>query len=232
MKTTFKDIALVALLVITCGLTIRTCNLDKHNRELQNELDSSNSSLAFLQDHPVIKTDTVFKDSASIQLPRPHSNVLIPSKVTHPIESKSTREFNPDGKGVSEETLADIGTAGISLMDSLAGFDLNKNKITLTFSNTDFGYHTAEFNIRPTEYNYIWVNGKLTAKKLPFYKRLNISPTVSISYRPIHNLWDLDAGISFKTKSLNYNLGINAFYYPRWQSQPGIDAQIRITYNF
>lgn len=229
MKTTFKDIALVALLVITCGLTIRTCNLDKHNRELQIELDSSNSSLAFLQDHPVIRTDTIFKDSASIQLPRPHSNVLKPLKVTHPTESKSVKELNP-GIQVSEE--ANTGTAGISLMDSLAGFDLNKNKITLTFSNTDFGYHTAEFNIRPTEYNYIWVDGKLTAKKLPLYKRLNISPNVSLSYRPIHNLWDLDAGISFKTKSLNYNLGINAFYYPRWQSQPGLDAQIRITYNF
>lgn len=232
MKTTFKDITLVALLVILCGMTIRTCNLDKHNRELQTELDSSNSSLAFLQDHPVIRTDTVFKDSASIQLPRPHSNVLRPSKVTHPKESKSIRELNPGTKGISEENLVHTGEAGISQMDSLAGFDLNKNKITLTFSNTDFGYHTAEFNIKPSEYNYIWVNGKLTAKKLPSYKRWELKPYTSLSYRPFHNLWDLDAGISFKTKSLNYNLGINAFYYPRWQSQPGIDAQIRITYNF
>lgn len=232
MKTTFKDIALVALLVILCGLTIRTCNLDKHNRELQSELDSSNSTLAFLQDHPVIKTDTVFKDSASITLPRPHQNVLKPSKVTHPKESKSIREINPDTQGVSEENLVNIGTAGLSLMDSLAGFDLNKNKITLTFSNTDFGYHTAEYQIKPTEYNYIWVDGKLTAKRLPLYKRLEVKPNISLSYRPFHNLWDLDAGLSFKTKSLNYNLGINAFYYPRWQSQPGIDAQIRITYNF
>lgn len=229
MKTTFKDITLVALLLITCGLTIKTCNLDNNNRELRKELDSSNSTVAFLQDHPVIKTDTVYKDSSTIHPPRPHPDVVKPSKVTLPTESKSLGELNPDHLASEEAILQDAGT---SPRDSLIGFNLNKNLFTLTFQNPTFGYHTAEFKVKPTEYNYIWVDGKLTAKKLPLYKRLEIKPNISLSYRPIHNLWDLDAGLSFKTKSLNYNLGINAFYYPRWQSQPGLDAQIRITYNF
>ena len=221
MKT--KNTLLVIAGILLALLTIKTC-------KLENELQTSNGQLQTLIDHPVTKTDTVW-ETKIIQPPKELPNEVKPAKVTLPKESQSLEGYNP-GQGISEENLEKTGMPAISPRDSLIGIDLNKNKFILTFNNPDLGNHTSQFNIKPNEYQYIWVNGKLTAKRLPITKRLELKPYTSLSYRPIHNLWDWDLGISFKTKSLNYNLGVNAFYYPKFQKDPGLDIQLRITYNF
>lgn len=221
MKT--KNTLLVIAGILLALLTIKTC-------KLENELQTSNGQLQTLIYHPVTKTDTVW-ETKIIQPPKELPNEVKPAKVTLPKESQSLGGYNP-GQGISEENLEKTGMPAISPRDSLIGIDLNKSKFTLTFNNPNFGNHTSQFNIKPNEYHYTWVNGKLTAERLPFYKRLEFKPYTSLSYRPIHNLWDWDLGISFKTKSLNYNLGVNAFYYPKFQKDPGLDIQLRITYNF
>ena len=212
MKT--KNTLLVIAGILLALLTIKTC-------KLENELQTSNGQLQTLIDHPVTKTDTVW-ETKIIQPPKELPNEVKPAKVTLPKESQSLGGYNP----------GQTGMPAISPRDSLLGFNLNKNRFTLTFQNPSFGNHQSEYQIRPNEYQYTWADGKLTAKRLSIWKRLEVKPYSSLSYRPIHNLWDLEVGISFKTKSLNYNLGLNGFYYPRWQNHPGLDAQIRITYNF
>lgn len=212
MKTKNTLLAIAGILLAL--LTIKTC-------KLENELQTSNGQLQTLIDHPVTKTDTVW-ETKIIQPPKELPNEVKPAKVTLPKESQSLGGYNP----------SQTGMPAISPRDSLIGINLNKNKFILTFNNPDLGNHTSQFNIKPNEYQYIWVNGKLTAKRLPIIKRLELKPYTSLSYRPIHNLWDWDLGISFKTKSLNYNLGVNAFYYPKFQKNPGLDVQLRITYNF
>lgn len=213
-----KNLALLILVLLLTGMTIRTCRLQKSNKLLHEELNTTSESLTFLENHPVTKTDTVFRDVGEIKNPEGFKDEVKPSKVIHP------KAESPDS--VSGSALKP------SLRDSVSGISLNKNTFTLTFTNPSLGIHQSEFKIKPTEYQYTWVDGKLTAKRLSAWKRLEVKPYTSLSYRPFNNLWDLEAGISFKTKSLNYNLGINGFYYPQWQSKPGIDAQIRITYNF
>lgn len=215
MKTkNTKNTLLVIAGILLALLTIKTC-------KLENELQTSNGQLQTLIDHPVTKTDTVW-ETKIIQSPKELPNEVKPAKVTLPKESQSLGGYNP----------GQTGMPAISPRDSLIGIDLNKNKFILTFNNPNLGNHTSQFNIKPNEYQYIWVNGKLTAKRLPIIKRLELKPYTSLSYRPIHNLWDWDLGISFKTKSLNYNLGVNAFYYPKFQKNLGLDVQLRITYNF
>lgn len=224
-----KNLALLILVLLLTGMTIRTCRLQKKQNTLQEELNLSKESLTFLMDHPVTKTDTVYFED--IQPHQGFKDEVKPSKVIYPKKSQSLGGQNP-GQGISEENLANTRMPAISPRDSLLGFNLNKNRFTLTFQNPSFGNHQSEYQIRPNEYQYTWADGKLTAKRLSIWKRLEVKPYSSLSYRPIHNLWDLEVGISFKTKSLNYNLGLNGFYYPQWQKHPGLDAQIRITYNF
>ena len=226
MKHKIKDILLVLLVIVITGVTIKTCKLQNDNRLLSEELDTSEDQLAFLRDHPFTKTDTLYQDSAKLRKPQPLPSEVKPFRVIHPTESKSLTES-------SDIRIAEADSfSGISTRDSLIGVDLNKNQFTFTFKNSSLGIHSADFKIKPDEYHYVWVDGKLTAKRLPLVKRIKLAPYTSFSYRPIHNLWDLEVGISFKTKSLNYNLGLSGFYYPRWQSKPGMDATIRITYNF
>lgn len=218
-----KNITLVVLLLILFGMTIKTCRLQKTNHLLEEELEISHSVTAFLKDHPITKTDTVFKEVEEILPPKPLPNPVKPSKVVFPKDESSTLgSHSPDS---SINSAANLG--GL-----ISGINLNKNTFTLTLGNIPSGIYQTEYKIKPDEYQYTWVNGQLTAKKLSLVKRLEIKPYTSLSYRPIHKLWDLEAGISFKTKSLNYNLGLSGFYYPKWQSNPGLDAQIRITYNF
>lgn len=214
-----KNLALLILVLLLTGMTIRTCRLQKSNKTLQKELDLSSESLTFLENHPVILTDTVYREVGNIKNPEGFRDEVKPSRVIHPKNTES-----PDS--VSGSSFKP------SPRDSVSGISLNNNTFTLTFSNPSLGNHQSEFKIKPNEYQYTWVDGKLTAKRLSSWKRLEVKPYTSFSYRPFNNLWDLEAGISFKTKSLNYNLGVSGFYYPQWQSKPGIDAQIRITYNF
>lgn len=221
-----KNTLLVISAILLALLTIRTCKLEK-------ELNSSNEQLQTLIDHPVIKTDTFYTEASLIKPPKQLPNEIKPFKVTIPTDSKYITHEQKIGDTI--RSISDgnkLQSHKISLGDSIIGIDLNKNKFTLTFTNPYFGNHTANFNIKPEEYQYVWVDGKLTTKRLPLIKRLEFHPYTSVSYRPIHNLWDWELGISFKTKSLNYNFGVNAFYYPKFQNNLSLDAVIRITYNF
>lgn len=86
---------------------------------------------------------------------------------------------------------------------------------------------TYPVDTRFSKYQY---TDHLTSDRVSFWNRLQ--PFAQIQIRPIHNLWDMDLGISYNTTKINYELGINGFYYPGIHKTPGADIFLRVRYNF
>lgn len=194
---------LVVMLFISLVLTIRTCKLQK-------ELDKAVEDKEFLLDHPITETETIWRE------------VIKPKQLPNEVKPK-TKIYSNDNITHSTEMNKDT--------DSIVGVDLNKSKLTFTFQNQD-GLHQSIFQIKPNEYHYVWVDGVLTAKRLSVFQRIEFKPYTSLSYRPFHNLLDLDLGISLKHGNVTYSIGGNLFYYPKYKSSPGIDAVVKISYQF
>ena len=114
--------------------------------------------------------------------------------------------------------------------DSLVQILFNKKDISLSFFRPlTESFITEKFNLDLDKYQYNWVNGKLTQEKLGF--KLKVQPYVYVKYRYFNNLADMGLGISFKTRNIQYKLGLNGFYYPCLQNKLGTDLEFSITYN-
>lgn len=106
----------------------------------------------------------------------------------------------------------------------------DKNQLSLTTLNIQGEIHTEEYKVDYHRYRYNYVNGNLTYKKLPFYKRFK--PVAQYTVRPLHNLHDLDLGLKYNTSKINYEAGLNINYYPGIKPNPGFDPYLRVSYNF
>ncbi len=119
----------------------------------------------------------------------------------------------------------------ISSQDSLFQFILEKDKIKLNLFNQTSGIYSSRiFPINLEDYQYNWYQGSLTSEYVG--KKLKIKPYAYAKCRVFHNLMDMGAGISFKTKKFDYNLGINVYHYPSYMRKIGTDLEISIKYNF
>lgn len=114
--------------------------------------------------------------------------------------------------------------------DSIVQILLDKEKLTLSFQNQVTGIPSSKvFDLDLGSFKYNWVDGNLTKKKVsPF----SLKPYIYTQYRYFNNLLDFGGGISFKTKSFNYKLGVNTFYYPKFNSGVGADLEFKLEYNF
>ena len=114
--------------------------------------------------------------------------------------------------------------------DSIVQILLDKEKLTLSFQNQVTGIPSSKvFDLDLGSFKYNWVDGNLTKKKIsPF----SLKPYIYTKYRYFNNLLDFGGGISFKTKSFNYKLGVNTFYYPKFNSGVGADLEFKLEYNF
>lgn len=118
----------------------------------------------------------------------------------------------------------------ISKQDSLVQLVLKRNKLNLSLLNKESNtYSTRSFQIDLNKYSYNWYEGQLTQKRI---KRFSLNPYIYGKYRPFNNLLDMGTGIEFKTNRFNYKLGINAFYYPKFQSGIGTDLEFSVQYKF
>ena len=122
-----------------------------------------------------------------------------------------------------------ISNNQVSKVDSLVQMLLSKDNMSLSFRSPIGGYLTEEFNLDLDKYTYNWLNGKLTQKKVKFKPKLE--PYVYAKYRYFNKMADIGIGISFKTRNLQYKLGLNGFYYPCLQDKLGTDLEFSITYN-
>lgn len=118
----------------------------------------------------------------------------------------------------------------ISKQDSLVQLVLKRNQLNLSLLNKETNtYSTRLFQIDLNKYSYNWYEGQLTQKRV---KRFSLNPYIYGKYRPFNNLLDMGTGIEFKTNRFNYKLGINAFYYPKFQSGIGTDLEFSVQYKF
>lgn len=144
-------------------------------------------------------------------------------------------DVRPERILVFRDTLSSRTNDSITLnnpsQDSLFQVLLEKDKLKLNLFNQTSGVYTSRiFPINLEDYQYNWYQGNLTSKYVG--NRLKIKPYAYAKYRVFHNLMDMGLGLSFKTKKLDYNLGINLYHYPSFKTGIGTDLEISIKYNF
>lgn len=107
----------------------------------------------------------------------------------------------------------------------------DKKNLSITKVNTNGDISTETHEFCPDIYNYNYYLGTLTYKKKSFLQRLQ--PTAELMVRPVHNLWDLNLGIGYKTRKTNYEIGLNTHYYPIYpNNQFGLDPYFKIRLTF
>ena len=201
------------------GLTIYLCfrNFQLHQQVKQ---------LMIVQNSTSSKSDTVYST-------KPYSPVVgyptiqVPNIVTFYSNQKRSNSAASSTNGSGSAT-NDVGC------DSLVQFLLDNSHLKVySVHNIDsitLGSTSKDFELDLDFYKYNWVNNQLTSKPINFLERFK--PYTYISYRYFHNVMDAGFGLSFKTKTLIYKVGVNTFYYPKYKKDFGLDFEFKLEYNF
>ena len=202
------------------GLTIYLCfrNLQLHQQVKQ---------LQIVQNSTSSKSDTVYST-------KPYSPVVgyptiqVPNIVTFYSNQKKRSNSAASSSNGSGSATNDLGC------DSLVQFLLDNSHLKVySVHNIDsitLGSTSKDFELDLDFYKYNWVNNQLTRKPINFLERFK--PYTYISYRYFHNVMDAGFGLSFKTKTLIYKVGVNTFYYPKYKKDLGLDLEFKLEYNF
>lgn len=194
--------------LILIGFTIYLCF---RNYKLSREVDSLELAVNEIPD--TVYTEKPFKPE------KKYSEKIEPGKIL--VHDNKQPTLFPDSM---------LRQPVISNQDSLVQIVLKKDKLNLSLFNKETNtYSTRLFPIDLDKYNYNWYEGQLTQKRV---KRFSLNPYIYGKYRPFNNLLDMGTGIEFKTNRFNYKLGINAFYYPKFQSGIGTDLEFSVQYKF
>ncbi len=118
----------------------------------------------------------------------------------------------------------------ISLNKEVVSVDFNTDIVKISLHDKDSVFSDNYYPIDLYKYQYRYVNGSLSKERIPLRKRF--SPYVGVKYRPFNHMYDLFGGISFKTKNINYKLGLNLYYYPKISYRAGMDIELSVIYNF
>lgn len=174
-------------------------------------------SKALKQEKVIGKTDTIYI-SKPFKYQKEYKTQVLPNYVFfygNIWKDSTTVALNPDT---------------ITKKDSIVQILLSKQDLSISFFNTDLmAFSKKDFKIDLSNFNYNWVNGQLTQKKIRFKPELH--PYVYTKFRPFHKLTDIGLGLSLKTPNLQYKLGFNGYYYPCLNDKFGLDLEFSITYN-
>lgn len=195
--------------LILIGFTIYLCF---RNYKLSREVNSLEQAVNEIPDTVYIKKP--FKPEKKFSEEKEPDRILVYDKK----KSDSLPDDNPIRQNL------------ISKQDSLVQVVLKRNQLNLSLLNKETNtYSTRLFQIDLDKYSYNWYEGQLTQKRV---KRFSLNPYIYGKYRPFNNLLDMGTGIEFKTNRFNYKLGINAFYYPKFQSGIDTDLEFSVQYKF
>ena len=216
----FKNLRVIftpGLLGLTIYLCFRNIQLHQQVNKLQETRRTSFSKP---------KSDTVYST-------KPYSPVVgyptiqVPNIVTFYSNQKRSNSAAASTNGSGSAT-NDVGC------DSLVQFLLDNSHLKVySVHNIDsitLGSTSKDFELDLDFYKYNWVNNQLTRKPINFLERFK--PYTYISYRYFHNVMDAGFGLSFKTKTLIYKVGVNTFYYPKYKKDFGLDLEFKLEYNF
>ena len=204
------------------GLTIYLCFRNIQLRQQVNKLQETRRT--FLSKS---KSDTVYSTKPFLPI-KDYPIIQVPSMVTYYGQVKEVRPPS------NNQELINRSSDQVIHNDSLVQFLLDNSHLKVSsVYKTDsltLGSISKDFELNLDFYKYNWVNNQLTYKPIPIYKR--IKPYAYISYRYFHNVMDGGIGLSFKTKTLIYKVGINTFYYPQYKKDLGLDLELKLEYNF
>ena len=204
------------------GLTIYLCFRNIQLHQQVNKLQETRRTSFSKQ-----KSDTVYstKPYSPIQA---YPVIQVPNMVTYYDQVKEVRPSS------NNQELIKRSSDQVIHNDSLVQFLLDNHRLQVSsVYKTDsltLGSISKDFELNLDFYKYNWVNNQLTYKPIPIYQR--IKPYAYISYRYFHNVMDGGIGLSFKTKTLIYKVGINTFYYPQYKKDLGLDLELKLEYNF
>lgn len=204
------------------GLTIYICFRNIQLRQQVNKLQETRRT--FLSKS---KSDTVYSTKPFLPI-RDYPIIQVPSMVTYYGQVKEVRPPS------NNQELINRSSDQVIHNDSLVQFLLDNSHLKVSsVYKTDsltLGSISKDFELNLDFYKYNWVNNQLTYKPLPILQR--IKPYAYISYRYFHNVIDGGIGLSFKTKTIIYKVGINTFYYPQYKKDLGLDLELKLEYNF
>ena len=173
------------------------------------------------------KSDTVYSTKPFLPI-QAYPIIQVPNMVTYYDQVKEVRPSS------NNQELIKRSSDQVIHKDSLVQFLLDNSHLKVSsVYKTDsltLGSTSKDFELNLDFYKYNWVNNQLTYKPLPIYQR--IKPYAYISYRYFHNVIDGGIGLSFKTKTLIYKVGVNTFYYPQYKKDLGLDLELKLEYNF
>lgn len=167
------------------------------------------------------KPDTIYLDKPYKPI-KAYDTWVLPNSVYFYNSISGKKEKNNHTDTITNTPVSSKG-------DSLVQILLSKNNLSFTFKKAKDPFFTEEFNLDLDKYTYNWLNGKLTQEKVKFKPKLE--PYIYAKYRWFNKMADIGIGISFKTRNLQYKLGLNGFYYPCLQDKLGTDLEFSITYN-
>lgn len=208
----------LGLLVLTIYLCFRNIQLHQQVNKLQKTRRTSFSKS---------KSDTVYSTKPFLPF-KAYPIIQVPNMVTYYDQVKEVRPSS------NNQELIKRSSDQVIHNDSLVQFLLDNSHLKVSsVYKTDsltLGSISKDFELNLDFYKYNWVNNQLTYKPIPIYQR--IKPYAYISYRYFYNVIDGGIGLSFKTKTLIYKVGINTFYYPQYKKDLGLDLELKLEYNF
>lgn len=215
IKNNLRVIFTLGLLGLTIYLCFRNFQLHKQVKQLQRVQNSTSS-----------KSDTVYSTKPYYPVVG-YPTIQVPNIVTFYSNQKRSNSAASSTNGSGSAT-NDVGC------DSLVQFLLDNSHLKVySVHNIDsitLGSTSKDFELDLDFYKYNWVNNQLTRKPINFLERFK--PYTYISYRYFHNVMDAGFGLSFKTKTLIYKVGVNTFYYPKYKKDLGLDLEFKLEYNF
>ena len=203
------------------GLTIYLCFRNIQLHQQVNKLQEIRTSFS------KSKSDTVYSTKPFLPI-KAYPIIQVPNMVTYYDQVKEVRPSS------NNQELIKRSSDQVIHNDSLVQFLLDNSHFKVSsvykIDSLTLGSTSKDFELNLDFYKYNWVNNQLTYKPIPIYQR--IKPYAYISYRYFHNVIDGGIGLSFKTKTLIYKVGINTFYYPQYKKDLGLDLEFKLEYNF
>ncbi len=254
-------VIILSLIVILLGATIYLCfrNYDLKNK-LSRYQPTINSSVKVVststnpRGKEVQQTTTVAATDSKFTIAPGYTGYLQPSSILY-WDSRIGNLVSPDNKadhtGIStDSTITSMGEAGrrnfyfrdfiyettlpvswIPSQDSLVQILFDRKSLELSLFNKGVQkYLTKTYYLDLERYKYNWTPSQgLTYDKKPL---LEIGPYITARYQVFNKVPSLGAGIQFKTRKLDYNIGISSTYDRRFNKPFHVDAEVSITYRF
>lgn len=115
--------------------------------------------------------------------------------------------------------------------ERLIQLSISRNTIDISSQDTDGQVQMRNYEVDLNKYRYLYVNNEMTYERnrTSFFK---VKPFISTQYRPINKLYDVNFGVTHNTSNFQYEVGINAHYYPKYTKKLGGDVYLQLKYQF